>query len=111
MLLREARSDTLLDVGHASTGITLDIVARGVAQLRLLLVEPTARGLGIGGALVAAVVDFACAAGYTKITLWTQSVLAAAAAIYRRAGFEIAKAAEHHSFGADLVEQVWERTL
>ncbi|MEO8553993.1 MAG: bifunctional helix-turn-helix transcriptional regulator/GNAT family N-acetyltransferase [Kofleriaceae bacterium] len=82
-----------------------------VAQLRLLLVEPAARGLGIGGALVAAVVDVARAAGYAKLSLWTQSALGAAAAIYRRAGFAVVKSAPHHSFGADLVEQVWERAL
>jgi DNA-binding MarR family transcriptional regulator/GNAT superfamily N-acetyltransferase len=82
-----------------------------VAKLRLLLVEPKARGLGIGARLVDEVLRFARQAGYRKITLWTQSNLTAARAIYQKAGFRLAKTERHHSFGHDLVGEYWERKL
>ena len=82
-----------------------------VAQLRLLLVEPSARGLGIGKRLVAECTRFARDAGYTKITLWTQSNLLAARGIYRAEGYRIVRQGRHHSFGYDLVEEVWDLTL
>jgi DNA-binding MarR family transcriptional regulator/GNAT superfamily N-acetyltransferase len=81
------------------------------AQLRMLLVEPWARGLGIGSRLVEEVLRFARRAGYSDITLWTNDVLSGARRIYQRAGFALDDEARHHNFGKDLVEQNWSRRL
>ncbi|MFZ0817247.1 MAG: helix-turn-helix domain-containing GNAT family N-acetyltransferase [Candidatus Sulfotelmatobacter sp.] len=83
-----------------------------VAKLRLLLVEPSARGLGIGKRLVAECVRFARQAGYRKIRLWTQSELAAARRIYQDAGFKLAREERHSSWNRkDLVAETWELKL
>ena len=85
--------------------------SRQVAKLRLLLVDPKARGLGIGTRLVEECLRFARQAGYRKITLWTNSILIAARKIYEKAGFEMIESEPHHSFGHDLVSETWERAL
>lgn len=82
-----------------------------VGQLRLMYVEPAARGLGIGSRLADECVRFAKQAGYRKVVLWTNSVLVAARHIYEKAGFRLVHAEPHHSFGHDLIGETWELRL
>jgi len=83
----------------------------GVARLRLLLVEPKARGLGIGRRLVSECTRFARASGYRTITLWTNSVLTAARAIYDAEGYRVVDTHPEANFGKDLVAETWELSL
>jgi DNA-binding MarR family transcriptional regulator/GNAT superfamily N-acetyltransferase len=83
----------------------------GVARFRLLLVEPKARGLGIGARLVNEAIRFARGAGYRKITLWTHSVLTAARHIYQSAGFKLMRTEEHQSWGQPVVSEHWDLEL
>jgi GNAT superfamily N-acetyltransferase len=82
-----------------------------VAKLRLLLVDPAARGRGLGARLVAECIRFARRAGYRSMVLWTQSELAAARHIYEQAGFRRTRRQAHHSFGRDLVGETWRLML
>ena len=86
--------------------------SKTVAQLRLLIVDPRARGLGIGNRLVAECIRFARERGYKKVTLWTQSILIAARQIYAQAGFRMVTAKEAHGFGHDPAsDEIWELKL
>jgi GNAT superfamily N-acetyltransferase len=81
------------------------------AKLRMLYVDSSARGLGLGRRLVDEALGFATAKGYRRMVLWTNDILVAARRIYEAAGFELVEENRHHSFGKDLVGQVWARGL
>src|SRR5262249_3204647 len=82
-----------------------------VARLRLLLIEPSVRGLGLGHRLVEECVNFARSAGYRRVTLWTQNNLLAARRIYEKEGFRLSSVEKHNHFGPELMGEVWDLTL
>jgi GNAT superfamily N-acetyltransferase len=99
----------IAEVDGERAGCVLCVAADepGTARLRILLVEPTARGCGLGSRLVATCIDFARRAGYRRLSLWTNDVLTSARRIYQAAGFHLVNEERHHSFGHDLVGQHW----
>ena len=108
---REAAWIAELDGERVGCVLCTAAEAPGTAQLRLLLVEPSARGSGVGTRLVEECLRFARRSGYSRIMLWTNDVLSAARRIYERAGFQLDRSEQHHSFGHDLVGQYWSRDL
>jgi DNA-binding MarR family transcriptional regulator/GNAT superfamily N-acetyltransferase len=102
----------IAELGGERVGSVFVVPAsKRVAQLRLLLVDPRARGRGLGTLLVRESIDFARARGYRRLVLWTQSNLAAARAIYRACGFELRKCEAHAAFGVKLTGEYWETRL
>lgn len=98
--------------GEIAGSIFLVRYTERTAKLRLLYVEPWARGRGIGEQLVSACVAFARDAGYDQVTLWTQSELLAARRLYAKAGFQLVRSEPHASFGRDdLVAETWDLSL
>lgn len=100
-----------LETGERVGSVFLIRKSKTVAKLRVLLVDPKARGLGVGKALVQACIDFARARGYKTLTLWTNCILLAAREIYRKAGFTLVSSEPHDSFGHTLVGETWDLKL
>ncbi|MEV4544296.1 GNAT family N-acetyltransferase [Micromonospora echinaurantiaca] len=103
----------IAELGGERVGCVFCVAADGpgapenTAKLRILLVDPTARGRRLGTRLVNTCVEFARAAGYRQLLLWTNDVLVAARRIYQAAGFQLVDEHRHHSFGRDLIGQTW----
>jgi GNAT superfamily N-acetyltransferase len=95
-------------IAGSATVVRLD---DATAKLRIVYVEPWARGYGLGERLVGDCMDFARDAGYRHMKLWTNDVLTSARRLYERLGFVLVESKPHRSFGADLVGEIWERAL
>ncbi|MHC5903695.1 GNAT family N-acetyltransferase [Streptomyces sp. S6] len=107
-----ARAAWIAEVDGVRAGCVFCVRADDrTAKLRLLLVDPRARGLGLGARLVEECLAYARDTGYEAITLWTNDVLDSARRVYQKQGFTLVAEEPHHSFGRDLVGQTWERRL
>jgi GNAT superfamily N-acetyltransferase len=108
----EREAAWIAETGGRRAGCVFVVAKDGdTAQLRTLLVDPSARGQQLGKRLVARAIEFAREAGYRRMMLWTNDVLAAARHIYLAAGFRLVKEESHHSFGTDLTGQFYELDL
>jgi len=108
----EREAAWIAEAGAGRVGCVLCVAADATtAQLRILLVHPDGRGHGLGRRLVDTCVDFARDAGYERMRLWTNDVLVAARQVYLAAGFTLVEEEPHHSFGHDLIGQVYELDL
>jgi GNAT superfamily N-acetyltransferase len=94
--------------GEIVGSVFLVQISEEIAKLRLLLVEPKARGMGLGSRLVEECIRFAKRKGYKKIQLWTNSVLVEARHVYEKKGLQLIGEEPHHSYGHDLVGETWE---
>lgn len=110
---REREAGWIAEVDGERTGSVLLVSGAepGVAQLRVLLVTPNGRGLGVGTRLVGECLSFARSAGYDKVVLWTNDALTSARRIYQSFGFALIDEERHQSFGKELVGQSWELRL
>ena len=109
---RRGQRGWIAELDGRRAGCVLCVPAdESIAQLRILLVDPTARGHGIGARLVDECIAFARQAGYARMKLWTNDPLVAARRIYLARGFALIEEEPHHSYGADLVGQVYELDL
>jgi GNAT superfamily N-acetyltransferase len=97
--------------GRIAGSATIVKLDESTAKLRIVYVEPWARGHGVGRRLVEECMAFARAAGYARMKLWTNDVLAPARRLYERLGFRLEESRPHHSFGVDLVGETWAREL
>jgi GNAT superfamily N-acetyltransferase len=99
----------IAEVDGARAGCVFCVASEepGTAKLRILLVDPAARGRGVGSRLVRTCLDFARDAGYRRVTLWTNDVLVTARRLYQGVGFRLVDSERHHSWGRDLVGETW----
>jgi GNAT superfamily N-acetyltransferase len=105
------RTDKTINEPVGCMMLVKDVDSPDTARLRLFLVEPSARGMGVGRSLVKQCIQFAREVGYKRMVLWTQSILGSARRLYKAEGFQLVKEEEHEGFGMTLVGELWELEL